>query len=496
MSLTSYWQQVCSTALLGTDRQALPPVEGTPLESLLVPSEDKETTLLNAAALVSLYIRSGQSLKPSSHSPLEPAPPLMIPADSTEGRILFEQIAQKGDLWREWLDLSIKYQVPPPPGTLHKLLELGKSASLLRPQISQVIGPRGHWLAKFLEVSWITPEDLADALWEEGNLKERIAYLTQVRAEAPEQARTMLEAIWKQENAEARTGLLEVFKAKVSLSDEAFLENCLDDKSKRVKELAAEILSSLPGSQFTKRMIERSKPFLNYKPGGLLGLKKASLEVHLPEAYDKSWARDGIEQKGMPYGMGEKAWWLKQMLERVPPSVWGNPEVLSVANKEWRDLLRGAFQAATLTFADTTWARYFLPDEAMLRLLPLEERYDYVSNQLSNMQGPVSSSDTVWTLLMDLPKPWKPGLEEALLKRAQLSLLNWSRMQQGSWREQHSLVAFGQMLPVSFHETLPKAIAEKYAAPDHPLREAFHKMMTLLELRKRMYTYFGEKTEG
>ena len=495
MSLTSYWQHLCSTALLGTDRQALPPVEGTSLEPLLTASKDKETTLLNAAALISLYIRSGQPLKPNLQPALEPAPPLHLPADPAEGRILFEQISQTSELWREWLDLSIKHQVPPPPGTLHKLLELGKSASLLRSQIAQVIGPRGHWLAKFLEVSWLTPEDLPDALWEEGTLKERVAYLDKIRSEDSERARTLLEQVWKQENAEARTSLLEVLKTKASLSDEAFLESCLDDKSKRVKELAAEILSSLPGSQFTKRMIERSKPFLNYKSGGLLGLKKASLEVYLPEAYDKNWSRDSIEQKGMPYGMGEKAWWLKQMLGRVPPSVWGNPEVLSVANKEWRDLLRGAFQVATLTFADTTWARYFLPDEAMLRLLPLEERYDYVSNQLSNMQGPVSSGDTVWLLLMDLPKPWKPGLEEALLKRVQLSLLNWSRMQQSSWREQHSLVAFGQMLPVSFHETLPKAIAEKYAAPDHLLREAFHKMMTLLELRKRMYKYFGEKGE-
>jgi hypothetical protein len=488
-----YWQHLTSTALLGTERQTLPTVDPV-LAPLLSPSEDKEKTLLDAAALTSLYIRSGQATTRSSHPPIPVSPETVLPHDPGEALYIFNAVAEHGELWREWLELSIKYNVPPLPRTLHRLLELGKAATLLRPKIAQVMGAKGHWLAQFIsEASWLLPEDLPVSVWEEGSLPERLAYISKIRLENPEQARGMLETIWKQENAEARTGLLETLKTNLSLNDEAFLETCLDDKSKRVRELASEFLSSLVDSALTQRMIKRAQPFLTYTPATMLGLKKASLEVRLPESFDKDWSRDGIEQKNVPYGMGEKAWWLKQLLERVPPSIWGQPTILSGVSKEWESLLREAFRQATLRFADNTWITYFLPDQAMVRLLPLQERQCYLIGYLANLQGPLSSRDILWNLLIDLPKPWGEALNESLLKRAQLSLLNWSRIQNGSsWQEQMSLLAFAEHLPVTFAEQIPAAVAEKYKSSDHPLHQAFLKMVSLLELRTRMHKYFGE----
>jgi hypothetical protein len=460
----------------------------------LLSSTDKEKTLLDAAALTALYLRSGQAPVFSSHPPLNPAPDMALAHDPVEATNIFNTVErEQGELWTEWLDLSIKHKVPPPPRTLHRLLELGKSATMLRERISQVIGARGHWLGKFMpEASWLIPEELPKNVWEEGSLPERIAYLFKIRNANPEQARTMLIEIWKQENAEARTSLLETLRTNLSLSDEPFLETCLDDKSKRVRELAVDFLSGLPDSSFTKRMIERTKPFLSYKPSAMLGLKKASLEISLPESYDQTWARDGIEQKGMPYNMGEKVWWVKQMLERTPPSTWGQPEILSAVPKEWHDVLYDAFRVATLRFADRAWAYSFLPDEAMVCLLPVPERQTYVLDRLSNMQGPLLTSDSLWNMLIDLPKPWSVMLEENLMKRAQLSLLSWSKTQGYSWYEQTSLIAFAKHLPVTFLQRIPPAVAEKFKAPDHPLHEAFIKMASLIELRVRMHGYFSE----
>ena len=495
MSLTSYWQHLCSAALLGTDRQALPPVEGTLLKYVLIPSKDKETALLNAAALVSLYIRSGQSLKPSSHSPLELAPPLNIPADPKEGRMLFDQISQKGDLWREWLDLSIEHQIPPPVGTLHKLLELGKSASLLRPQISQVIGPRGHWLAKFLDAQWLTPENLPDALWEEGNLKERVAYLSRRRSEIPEQARTMLLQVWKQENAEARTGLLEVLWQALSLSDEVFLESCLDDKSKRVHEVASEMLCTLPESALVKRMTERAQTLIVSAKGKLNFLQrltgKEMLEVNLPEVFDKAMQRDGLEEKNMPYQMGQKQWWFQQIVARVPPSSWGNlATVVLCVNKEWRPLLIQSFIQATLRFRDQQaflQLRPLLTDEQFEVFIPMMLQEELERQCIAFLQQnpkQITWNSPVLRLLQACHGPLGQGLEKALLE----AIARFSASDTEHWSARILLETIQTKLSPSHCQKL-----ESWTPLDsqHSLYEPYQRCLQILELRKRMYRYFG-----
>jgi hypothetical protein len=496
MSVSAYWKNLTSVALLGTERQNVPSAQGTVLENVLTESNSKEETLLDAVATASLYLRSGWQAAQNLEPALEVSLADTLSPMSKEMQECFVSIMQQeANLKAELFQLMAAAKVKPERGWVHKILEEARRNPAIRADVLNIIDERGRWLAKFLPVGdWVVPSVLSENLWDEGKLNERVAYLKQLRGTDAAKARGLLEESWSGEASESRADLLSAFEINLSLDDETFLESCLEDKKKDVRKTAASLLNSLPDSKLVQRMTERAKRFVTYKPAGMLGLKKAELEITLPETFEKDWAKDGIKQKSVPYGMGEKAWWLSQMLVRVPPGTWGEPKILSDVTKEWKNMFRNACHAATLTFRDVTWARYFLPDEAMMRVFPLEERQDYVMKSLSTMQGPITTSDSLWLDLIELPKPWNPGLEEALLKRVQLSLLNWSKTQTNTyyWQEQQSLLAFGQALPVSLLYAIPQALIEKYKTPDHPLREAFETMLTRLELRAKMHSVFGQ----
>ncbi len=497
MSVSAYWKNLVSVALLGTERQNVPAPQGTVLDGLLKEGNSKEETLLDAAAMTSLYLRSGWQAVQGQASMLDTASADTLPTLSKEMQECFIEImrpdsshaALKPELFR----LMAAAKVKPERGWVHKILEEARRNPALRADALNIIDERGRWLVKFILVGdWVVPSVLSDSLWDEGKLNERVAYLKQLRETDAAKARALLEESWNGEASEARADLLSALEVHLSLDDESFLEHALEDKKKDVRKTAASLLNSLPDSKLVQRMTERAKRFVIHKPAGMLGLKKAELEITLPETFEKDWAKDGIEQKSVPYGMGEKAWWLKQILERVPPNIWGEPKIISSVSKEWQQLFRDACRSATLTFRDLSWARHFLPDEAMMNLLPLEEKQSYVMNQISSMQGSIKVGDSLWQSLMNLPQPWSAELEAALLKRVQLSLLNWSKIQQAyHWQEQQSLITFGFTLPVSVLYGIPNAIVEKYKTPENPLREAFEQMLTTLELRAKMHSVFS-----
>ena len=97
----------------------------------------------------------------------------------------------------------------------------------------------------------------------------------------------------------------------MSLDDETFLEAALDDRRKEVRGAAADLLARLPESALRRRALERALPLLKFKSNKL---RRKTIEVTLPEACDKAMQRDGVEPKPGFRGVGEKAWWLQQML--------------------------------------------------------------------------------------------------------------------------------------------------------------------------------------
>ena len=139
-------------------------------------------------------------------------------------------------------------------------------------------------------------------------------------------SRAWLRTTWEQDPPDAREAFLNVLRKTVEPADEEFLEIALDDKRKAVRVAAVDCLARLPDCALVRRHLARVDPLLDLpaESGGIFSkLRKRKLQVTLPEAPDKAAQRDGIEPK-VPASrkLGERAFWLAQLVALVPPAHW------------------------------------------------------------------------------------------------------------------------------------------------------------------------------
>ncbi|MEO7909297.1 MAG: DUF5691 domain-containing protein, partial [Roseiflexaceae bacterium] len=211
--------------------------------------------------------------------------------------------------------------------------------------------------------------------WDTGARPARLLLLAELRKSAPALARGLVESTWAGERADDRAAFLATLTVGLSMEDAPLLESALDDRSKEVRRAAAELLTGLPESGRAQRMLARALPLLAWVPAEksrMLGLRQghpARLEITLPDACDQPMIRDGIEPKppAEHRDLGEKAWWLFQILRAVPAAIWSQrfnviPAELieAAARSEWQALLHQAWGAAAVSFHDPAWAEQLL----------------------------------------------------------------------------------------------------------------------------------------
>jgi Family of unknown function (DUF5691) len=326
-------ETLIATALIGTERQPLPELSLAPGLN----GETKEANLLRAAAILTAYRRAGYA--PSNNSTiLEVSPPDNKPELTNAMReILFRVVHGHQELLEECLSLFAGYRFA--HRDLPMMLDLGRNNTEHRTKIAELIDARGRWLASLnKQWSWATSniESIEDAVqsFETGSKAARAMALQSIRNNDPERARTLLETTWKQEAANERKEFVAVLADQLSIQDEPFLEN------------AANLLSSLPESQFNARTRERLR--------AILTIKKEKLTVELPDAFDPSWAKDGIEEKA-PQSVGQKQYWVRQMMNRASlemlEEITGMDAVglLKNTHKDWRDFIESAVRNALST---------------------------------------------------------------------------------------------------------------------------------------------------
>jgi hypothetical protein len=360
MSLSNTWQNLVASALLGTERQKPNLSELEFLRS--IDSSTPETALLSASAVLSQYKKAGLQLASTLEPKLEQAEtethPQVSPAQQS---LLLECLNSRTEQLTECLKLVAKTNLRAPFELLSSLIHKANFDSSLRESVLPVLGARGLWLAKHLDAgTWVGGSSLDESVWELGLPAQRRDYLSTLRGSDPQLALQKLEAVWKQEPAKIRSDLIATLEVNLSMTDEEFLELALDDKGKDVRETAAKLLTKLPTSKLMERMKTRVTPLLQYTPEGkaeMLGLKKgtpAKFKVTLPEACDKAMQRDGIELKPPSWQkIGEKAYWLKQMLEITPLELWEKSlnatptELVSATNKnEYQKLILEAWRSS------------------------------------------------------------------------------------------------------------------------------------------------------
>ncbi|MEV6545145.1 DUF5691 domain-containing protein [Streptomyces sp. NPDC051665] len=378
------WEELVTTALLGTDRRTPPGC---------APGQDAPVALLDAAAVETVRRRAGLCPAQAAQRP-EPAAPdtrpaLPVAAARRLAMLLTDRPGTGGggrrgtspdlmELLPQWLTAANARGFAAPVQALPALLDAARGRTDLRPAALEFAGPRALWLAR-LNPDWrfalrATPgggtalpdlddPDQVQLLWQEGLFAERVALLAAIRAQRPAAARELLVATWGTERAEDRLMFLDSLRMGLSAEDEPFLEQALADRSRNVRATAAELLSALPDSALAARMAVRASACVavdrtREEPG---------LVVEAPHECDSGMERDGVVAKA-PAGRGERSWWLGQLVEATPLGTWERrlggrtPKeivALPVAD-DWRSELHAAWCRAAVRQRNAEWSRALL----------------------------------------------------------------------------------------------------------------------------------------
>ncbi|GAA5059152.1 DUF5691 domain-containing protein [Streptomyces similanensis] len=445
------WEELVTTALLGTDRRT-PPGGAT--------GRRAPAALLELAAVQTVRRRAGLRAAPAA-TPPEPAPEDPRPAlPAAAARRLTMLLADRPgtagggrrgtapdlmELLPQWLAAANARGYAAPPQTLPALLDAARGRTDLRPAALAFAGPRALWLAR-LNPDWRfalragpggaaalpgpAEADRIRRLWEEGLFAERVALLAAIREREPAAARDLLAGTWATERAEDRLMFLDSLRDGLGPEDEPFLEQALADRSRNVRATAAELLSALPGSALAARTADRASACVAVDHT----LDTPTLAVEAPHECDADMERDGVVAKA-PSGRGERSWWLGQLLEAAPLGAWParlggrTPReivALPVADG-WQGELHAAWCRAAVRQRDARWARALLGAPAapgaggpgavslaerarLLGTLGAGERADWVAGFIS-----VHGLSEAFQLLGVCAVPWAAPLGRAVV---------------------------------------------------------------------------------
>ncbi len=494
------WTDLTAAALLGTGRGFSPVSLPGRLNELLTTDSVAEERLLRTAGILATAHMAGLTVNPSAEPAPAPAlPETALPVTEPAASALLARIIEKGQtlLLAEACRLLAGSGRCLPPCLLPRVLELGCQSAALREPLRQALGQRGAWLAaqnpewKFAALSSVELDE--QRLWDEGDVRQRAAFLHRLRMTDPAEARGLLEAAFTGETARDRTLLLPALGENLGADDEPFLAATLaGDRSKEVRALAAALLSRLPDSEFAQRMAARLESCIRNERKRL----RTVTVIEPPLAFAPDWKADVLEeQPPASVKFGERAWWLLQMVSYAPLDWWEaklelNPDgVLALAAKsEWKSALLAGFRAAlSRQPGHAAWTAALLKrggfshQEAVqlaLTLIPAEA--DAALQQILNDTDDASlaaqvieTADFAWSL--------------ALWRIAQQKLPRW--LASRDWR-------FRTALPQLAYRIPPSALHDALVWPEKTqFTDAIAEFTAILEERRALY-HFASKVSG
>lgn len=351
------WTDWTAAALLGTGRGFTPGSLPGQLNELLADSA-AEQCLLRAAGILAAAQQAALTVSPSAEPPPAPAlPETAVPVVEPESIALLARIIEQGrtPLLAEACRLLTAAGRRLPLRLLPRALELGRQSVALREPLRQALGQRGAWLAaqnpdwKFAALASVELDE--PRIWDEGDARQRAAYLRRLRISDPAEARRLLEEAFPGETARDRALLLPALAESLGAEDEPFLAATLaGDRSKEARVIAADLLSRLPNSDFARRMTARLDACLRDERKRL----RVVTVIEPPPAFAPDWKADALEeQPPAQVKFGERAWWLLQIVSRAPLAWWEtrlalDPEQILAwaARSEWKAALLAGFRAA------------------------------------------------------------------------------------------------------------------------------------------------------
>ena len=349
-----------------------------------------------------------------------------------------------------------------PPASLPVALQV--SSKPLRAALLPVIGERGRWLARF-DDNWHwaaeqavdeLPRDEAalEQLWNDGAVETRVAVLAHAQELSRQLAQRLLQATWPTEKAEVRLEFLNAIARTITAEEIPFLESLTKDRSAAVRARASELLCRLDDSPTAEKFIAWTdetlapatpKKSLVSKLRQIAGGAALTLAVTPPTEYRAEWHELGITEKPLA-GMGNRAYWLIQLIRRVRPAHW--EDRLSATPSQLISAVRGddfgpqviqAWSEAAELFAAADWAialtDYWLgasgneKDQThalhrslwlpkLLQVMPPDERESVVERLI----GGDDTLAHIGITLGALSSPWSRAFTKELLKRVRREL--------------------------------------------------------------------------
>ena len=420
MSQANLWTALQQSALVGADRLAVPAIlttadASTPTSvqavqmALQQPAASSAAQVLRASAVAAVLERAGWvpgsqiQLKAPLTAPAMPAPESRKAPDDAKLESLIDAIFTEGP--QDMLAPSFAFLDQAgqrlPHGVLVSALNQGRQSTELREWLLPVLGERGRWLAaqnpQWAYATGVQETADPEQIWQEGSVAQRVSLLEAERATDSAKARARLEASLKELNAKERAPMVAALHAGLSLDDEPLLEKLLTDRSKEVRENAAQLLTRLPDSAHSQRMTAWLQAMLSRDD-------KGEWQIEPPTEGNKDWERDGIALQLPTYVKGERAWWLQQLVALAPIDFWRqaldkSPEQLWDWSRrsDWKSALRQGWLRALDTQHDLRWlpllqsmesdsrAQALLPP--LLEQLTTEQREALWLDRLQRKQG-------------------------------------------------------------------------------------------------------------
>ncbi|HIK17635.1 MAG TPA: hypothetical protein IGS53_20415 [Leptolyngbyaceae cyanobacterium M33_DOE_097] len=515
-STDSPWQTIIAAALLGSERQPFqPPIAPGQLGQVLsqLCGRSTEAALLSAAATVTLHHRVGWLPETQAPDSIEPVQPDDLPRCNPLAARYLQQIlqGQYSSLLSEWLEKAAQTEQRVPEMLLPALLDKGRQQRELRALILPVLGHRGRWLAA-QNPDWSYAIALStETDWETSTPAARLLYLQDLRSHDPDRARELVQATWSQETASDRVKFLETFRIGLSLADESFLESALGDRrSKEVRRVAFDLLASLPDSRLCQQITEHTCRYLSLQDG-----KVPALKVLLPEQLDKSLLQLGLELKpstAVNSTLGEKAWWLLQLIGATPLSTWTEQWQMSpqailkmTQSHEWQTVLLHGFVLAAKRQKNAEWLEVIFkrcfrePDlsreialvglsiEELFNMLPAASRDDLLIYLLQIAHTKIKDSLTIW-LLRYSPQQWSVDLAQLVLTCLEEQISATTNFSNSDWELRATLKEFARFIPVSL---IPEVMQLRIKLLDHTAWiQSIDDLLTLLQFRYEMTQSF------
>jgi Family of unknown function (DUF5691) len=235
-----------------------------------------------------------------------------------------------------------------------------------------------------------------DSRWTDGSFEQRREFLRRERGSDAKAARERLTNALDELAAKERAELVSVLAEGLSGDDEALLDSLRADRSREVRQAALDLLLRLPQAAHSQRAAARMLPLLKFERA----LLRKRWQIDAPAEAGADWKADNIDAaRPKNDALGERAWWLYQLVRQVPLSWWTQhtgmnaAELLEwAAGTDWAQALQRAWRDVLFAAPDAPWCEAFLdhpppaqtPSDAaaILALLPLAARERHWQRQL------------------------------------------------------------------------------------------------------------------